>query len=66
MENQNDLIVKFDPDYKINFVNPIFCRTYGKTEEELTNAVRGLTSFLAIINDGVEFAEYVEQKIRDK
>lgn len=35
VENQNDLIVKLDADFDIVFVNPNFCRIFGKNEEQL-------------------------------
>ena len=33
--DQEDLICRFQPDGKITFVNPAFCRFHGKLEAEL-------------------------------
>lgn len=35
VENQNDLLVKLDKDWKLDFVNPGYLEMFGKTEEEL-------------------------------
>lgn len=35
VENQTDLIVKVDLDGRFLFVSPSYCRTFGKTDEEL-------------------------------
>lgn len=35
VENQNDLIVKADKEYRFLYVSPSYCETFGKTEEEL-------------------------------
>jgi PAS domain S-box-containing protein len=35
VENQEDLVVKFKPDGRLLFVSPSYCRTFGKTQEEL-------------------------------
>ncbi|MCZ7556856.1 MAG: PAS domain S-box protein [Bacteroidia bacterium] len=35
VENQTDLVVKMDLDGRFLFVSPSYCRTFGKTEEEL-------------------------------
>jgi PAS domain S-box-containing protein len=35
VENQNDLIVKVDTQYRFLYVSPSYCETFGKTEEEL-------------------------------
>jgi len=35
VENQIDLVVKFDTDWQLLFVSPSYCETLGKTEEEL-------------------------------
>jgi len=35
VENQNDLIIKLDRKYRLLFLSPNFCSTFGKTEEEL-------------------------------
>jgi PAS domain S-box-containing protein len=37
VENQTDLVVKIDLDGRFLFVSPSYCRTFGKTEEELLN-----------------------------
>ncbi len=35
VENETELVVKVDLDGKFLFVSPSYCRTFGKTEEEL-------------------------------
>ncbi len=35
VENQNELIVKLDSDFRILFASPNFCRFFGKTEKDL-------------------------------
>ncbi|MDM8521871.1 response regulator [Desulfococcaceae bacterium HSG8] len=35
IENQTDLIVKFDPEGRLLYVSPSYCKTFGKTQEEL-------------------------------
>jgi PAS domain S-box-containing protein len=35
VENQNELVIQFDPDMHILFVNPAYCATFGKTGEAL-------------------------------
>jgi len=35
VDNQNDLIVKFNLDKQLVFVSPSYCKTFGKTEQEL-------------------------------
>jgi len=37
VENQTDLVVKIDLDGRFLFVSPSYCKTFGKTEEELLN-----------------------------
>lgn len=36
VENQNDLIIKLDNEFRIRFAAPNFCRFIGKAEKELT------------------------------
>lgn len=35
VENLHDLVVKFTPEGKILYASPTYCRTFGKTEEDL-------------------------------
>jgi len=35
IENQTDLVVKVDPGGRFLYVSPSYCKTFGKTEEEL-------------------------------
>jgi PAS domain S-box-containing protein len=35
VENQTDMIVAFDTEGRLKFVSPSYCRTFGKTREEL-------------------------------
>ena len=35
VENQTDMVVKFDVDGRLSFVSPSYCRTFGRSEDEL-------------------------------
>jgi len=35
VENQNDLVVKIDTEFRLLFVSPSYCKTFGKKEAEL-------------------------------
>jgi len=35
LESQNDLIVRVDLEYRFTYVNDAYCKTFGKTREEL-------------------------------
>ncbi len=35
IESQNDLIVRVDPDNRFTYVNDTYCKTFGKSREEL-------------------------------
>ena len=35
VENQTDLVVKFDRDGRLLFVSPSYCKTFGKSKDEL-------------------------------
>lgn len=35
VENQNDLVVKVDPEGRFLYVSPTYCKLFGKTEQEL-------------------------------
>jgi PAS domain S-box-containing protein len=37
VENQNDLVIKFDTEGRLLFASPTYCKTFGKTEDELLN-----------------------------
>lgn len=50
VENQNDLIVKFDPKFRLTFVSPNYCKILGKTEKQLL----GKTFFPYISEEDVE------------
>ncbi len=49
VENQNDMIVKFDPKFRLTFVSPNYCRILGKTEKQLL----GKTFFPYIVDEDV-------------
>lgn len=38
VENQNDLVVKFDSTQRIVYASPSFCRTFGKSENEIAGS----------------------------
>jgi PAS domain S-box-containing protein len=38
VENQDELVVKLDSDFRILFASPNFCRVFGKTKEDLINS----------------------------
>ena len=61
--DQEDLICRFQPDGKITFVNPAFCRFHGKIESELlgTNFYHGLVK-----NEAKSLQENVEQLPEEK
>jgi PAS domain S-box-containing protein len=46
VEHQNDLIVKVDNWGRLTYVSPTYCKTFGKTEEELLNS-----SFMPMVHD---------------
>ncbi|MBN1262008.1 MAG: PAS domain S-box protein, partial [Anaerolineae bacterium] len=35
IENQTDLIIKFDADFRLRYVNPAYCAVFGRREESL-------------------------------
>ncbi|MCP4135979.1 MAG: PAS domain S-box protein [bacterium] len=58
VENQTDMIVKFDKEGTLLFVSPSYCKTFGKTPEELTG-----TKFMPLIHedDREEVAKAIEK-----
>ncbi len=46
VENQNELVVKVDADGRFLFVSPTYCRTFGKSEEELLGQ-----SFMPLVHE---------------
>jgi PAS domain S-box-containing protein len=46
VENQQDMIVKFGLDGRLLFVSPSYCKSFGKTQEELEGE-----SFVALIHE---------------
>jgi PAS domain S-box-containing protein len=38
VENQTDMVVKFDTDSTLLFASPSYCRTFGKSQEELNGS----------------------------
>ncbi len=46
VENQNDLIVKVDKENHFIYVSPSYCKTFGKTEEELLGK-----SFMPLVHE---------------
>jgi len=46
VENQNELVVKVDADGRFLFVSPTYCKTFGKSEEELLGK-----SFLPLVHE---------------
>ncbi len=57
VENQTDLIVKVDTQGKFLFVSPSYCKTFGKTSEELLG-----NSFLPLVHE--DDREYTEEKMK--
>ncbi len=51
VENQSDLVVKVDPQGRFLYVSPSYCRTFGKSEEELL---------------GQEFMPLIHEKDRER
>jgi PAS domain S-box-containing protein len=47
VDNQNDLLIQFDLEGRIIFVNPEYCKTFGMSEEEL----KGKSFFPLICED---------------
>ncbi|MCP4633535.1 MAG: PAS domain S-box protein, partial [candidate division Zixibacteria bacterium] len=45
VDNQTDMIVKFDTDRRFLFVSPSYCKTFGKTPDELLQ-----TDFIELIH----------------
>lgn len=53
IENQNDLIVKVDPEGKFIYVSPSYCKTFGKNENELLGK-----SFMPLVHtDDIEITK---------
>jgi len=46
VENQTDLVVKFDRNYKLQFVNSSYCETFDKSQEDLLSG-----SFVPLIHE---------------
>ena len=46
VENQIELVVKVDPEFHFTYVNPGYCETFGKTEEELLGNI-----FLPLVHE---------------
>ena len=46
VEGQTDLVVKVDTEGRFLFVSPTYCRTFGKTEEELLGK-----KFMPLVNE---------------
>ncbi len=46
VENQNELVVKVDADGRFLFVNPTYCKTFGKSEDELLGK-----SFMPLVHE---------------
>jgi PAS domain S-box-containing protein len=46
IENQNDMVVKVDPDGRFLFVSPSYCRCFGKSEAELLGK-----SFMPLVHE---------------
>jgi PAS domain S-box-containing protein len=46
IENQTDMIVKFDTDGRLIFVSPSYCETFNKSEEDLLG-----TKFMPLIHE---------------
>ncbi len=57
VENQTDMIVKFNPEGLFQFVSPSYCRTFGKTRKELLGK-----SFMPLIHKDDQ--DNVEQAIK--
>lgn len=49
VEDQTELIARFRPDGTLTFVNPVFCRLFGKTREELL----GMPCYSVALEDDV-------------
>jgi len=45
VENQTDMVVKFDPDGKVLFASPSYCEVLGRTEESILG-----TNFLPLVH----------------
>ncbi len=46
VENQNELVAKVDADGRFLFVSPTYCKTFGKSEEELLGQ-----SFMPLVHE---------------
>ena len=47
VENQTELVVKVDPEFRFTYVNPGYCETFGKSESDLLGRV-----FLPMVHEG--------------
>ena len=56
IENQKDMLVKFDPESRLQFVSPSYCDTFGKTQEKLLGK-----KFIPLINE--DYRKVVEEAI---
>jgi PAS domain S-box-containing protein len=57
IENQNDLVVQFNPNNELTFVSPNYCKSFGVSESEFL----GKTFFSIIHEDDIE---HVKESIR--
>lgn len=59
IENQTDLVVKVDNDGKFLYASPSYCKTFGKTEKELT----GNTFFPLVHEEDIESTKKEMEKL---
>ena len=59
VENQNELLLSFDPDFRIKYANHKYCHTFGKNLDELI----GNSFFSFIHKDDVERVKKSTEKV---
>jgi len=61
IENQNDIVIKFDTNEQFTYISPGFCRVFGKTEEQLLRQ----PIFSIVHPDDIDSTRQMLKKLKD-